>query len=123
MYIFIDELLHLFWFLAHFPQVHNQKNHTGPCKQVSTLELADSAESLQVSKTWDSRGQYSANSARLPFKIIMVPFLSCPPVWEYMRTTFFLPFTYERNNRYDGHYITKMFLNSMMSDQVHESIS
>lgn len=50
MYIFIDELLHLFWFLAHFPQVHYQKNHTGPYKQGSTLELTDSAESLQVSK-------------------------------------------------------------------------
>lgn len=25
MYIFIDEQLYSFWFLAHFPQVHNQK--------------------------------------------------------------------------------------------------
>lgn len=25
MYIFIDEKLHSFWFLAHFPQVHNKK--------------------------------------------------------------------------------------------------
>lgn len=53
----------------------------------------------------------------------MLPFLSCPPVWEYMRTTNFLPFTHEHNNTYDGHYITKMFLNNVMSDQVHESIS
>lgn len=27
MCIFIDEQLHLFWFLAHFPRVHNQKPH------------------------------------------------------------------------------------------------
>lgn len=123
MYIFIDELLHLFLVLAHFPQVHNQKNHTGPGKQGSTHELTDSTESLQVSKTWASRGQYSGNSTRLPFKIIMLPFLSCPPAQEYIRTTFFLPFTHEHKNRYDGHYRTKMLLKSVMSDQVHESIS
>lgn len=68
-------------------------------------------------------GEYSGKSAKLPFQIIMLPFLSCPPAQEYLRTTFFLSFTHEHNNRYDGHCITKMFLDSVMSDQVHESIS
>lgn len=27
MYIFIDEQIHVFWGLAHFPQVHNQKSY------------------------------------------------------------------------------------------------
>lgn len=33
-----------------FPSSSLPKNHTGPYKQGSTLELTDSAESLQVSK-------------------------------------------------------------------------
>lgn len=43
------------------------KNHTGPCKQGSTHELADNAESLQVPKTQAGKKLYSINSARLLF--------------------------------------------------------
>lgn len=52
--------------------------------------MADSAESLQVSKP--ELQEVNTLETVLGYLLInMLPFLSCPPVWEYMRTTFFCP--------------------------------